>query len=461
MFHSTIPNLTATLEDNPTARDFAALLPLEGLKIENYGNNEKISYLPRKLTEEGSGPFGNERPGDLCYFAPWGNLAMFHGVTAGHRALSDWGILKEASTPSLSGESSRSASPLLPDYTQRKAITMLATILHKPGDIRCEEVADPTIQFPTDAIIKLSATCICGSDLWPYRGLQEVSGPMHMGHEYCGIVVEVGREVRTVRPGQFVVGSFCISDNTCPHCKFGFQSSCEHREFMTGAQAPYARVPLADGTLVATSEVPSPDLIPDLLATSDVLGTGWYAADAANVRPGSTVVVVGDGAVGLMAVLSAKEMGAERIIAMSRHKSRQELALAYGATDIVAERGEEGIARVKELTRGVGADSVLECVGTQESMAQAIACTRPGGSIGYVGVPHGVTFDGQQLFFSQKRMLGGPAPVRRFLPDLMDRVLSGKIKPGKVFDLQLPLQEVAEGYRAMDERRAIKVLLAV
>ena len=338
---------------------------------------------------------------------------------------------------------------------------MLATILHKPGDIRCEEVADPKIQYPTDAIIKLSATCICGSDLWPYRGLQDVSGPMHMGHEYCGIVVEVGSEVRTVRPGQFVVGSFCISDNTCPHCQFGFQSSCEHREFMTGAQAPYARVPLADGTLVATSEVPSPDLIPDLLATSDVLGTGWYAADAANVRPGSTVVVVGDGAVGLMAVLSAKEMGAERIIAMSRHKSRQDLALAYGATDIVAERGEEGIARVKELTRGVGADSVLECVGTQESMAQAIACTRPGGSIGYVGVPHGVTFDGQQLFFAQKRMLGGPAPVRRFLPDLMDRVLGGKIKPGKVFDLQLPLQEVAEGYRAMDERRAIKVLLSV
>ena len=338
---------------------------------------------------------------------------------------------------------------------------MLATILHKPGDIRCEEVADPKIQYPTDAIIKLSATCICGSDLWPYRGLQDVSGPMHMGHEYCGIIVEVGSEVRTVRPGQFVVGSFCISDNTCPHCQYGFQSSCEHREFMTGAQAPYARVPLADGTLVATSEVPSPDLIPDLLATSDVLGTGWYAADAANVRPGSTVVVVGDGAVGLMAVLSAKEMGAERIIAMSRHKSRQDLALAYGATDIVTERGEEGIARVKELTRGVGADSVLECVGTQELMAQAIACTRPGGSIGYVGVPHGVTFDGQQLFFAQKRMLGGPAPVRRFLPDLMDRVLGGKIKPGKVFDLQLPLQEVAEGYRAMDERRAIKVLLSV
>ncbi|MER9018424.1 zinc-dependent alcohol dehydrogenase family protein [Mesorhizobium sp. M0898] len=338
---------------------------------------------------------------------------------------------------------------------------MLATVLHKPGDIRCEEIADPKIMRPTDAIIKLSASCICGSDLWPYRGLQPVDGPMHMGHEYCGIVVEVGAEVRTVRPGQFVVGSFCLSDNTCPHCRFGFQSSCVQREFMSGAQAPYARVPLADGTLVATAEVPPAELIPDLLAVSDVLGTGWYAADAAEVREGSTVVVVGDGAVGLMGVLAAKEMGGERIIAMSRHASRQKLAREFGATDIVAERGEEGVARIKELTRGVGADSVLECVGTAESFDQPLACSRPGGTIGYVGVPHGVSFDGQNLFFGQKRMLGGPAPVRRFLPDLMDRVLNGRIKPGKVFDLKLPLAEVAEGYRAMDERRAIKVMLSV
>ncbi|WP_214475652.1 zinc-dependent alcohol dehydrogenase family protein [Mesorhizobium sp. dw_380] len=338
---------------------------------------------------------------------------------------------------------------------------MLATILHKPGDIRCEEVADPKIIHPTDAIIKLSASCICGSDLWPYRGLQNVDGPMHMGHEYCGIVVEVGAEVRTIRCGQFVVGSFCISDNTCPHCRFGFQSSCVQREFMSGAQAPYARVPLADGTLVATAEVPPAELVPDLLAVSDVLGTGWYAADAAEVREGSTVVVVGDGAVGLMGVLAASEMGAERIIAMSRHASRQKLARDFGATDIVPERGEEGVARIKDLTKGIGADSVLECVGTKESFDQALACSRPGGTIGYVGVPHGVSFDGQSLFFGQKRMLGGPAPVRRFLPDLMDRVLKGKIKPGKVFDLQLPLAEVAEGYRAMDERRAIKTLLRV
>src|SRR5438270_2419029 len=236
---------------------------------------------------------------------------------------------------------------------------MFATIMYGPGDVRCEQVDDPKILKPTDAIIKLSATCICGSDLWPYRGLQPTDGPAHMGHEYCGIVVEVGSDVRTVRPGQFVVGSFCLSDNTCPHCKFGFHSSCVQREFMTGAQAPYARVPLADGTLVATAEVPETDLVPHLLATSDVLGTGWYAADAANVRSGSTVAVVGDGAVGLMGVLAAKEMGAERIIAMSRHKARQELAREFGATDIVAERGGAGIERVKDLTRGVGADSVL------------------------------------------------------------------------------------------------------
>ncbi|GBR71463.1 hypothetical protein GKA01_26660 [Gluconobacter kanchanaburiensis NBRC 103587] len=228
---------------------------------------------------------------------------------------------------------------------------------------------------------------------------------------------------------------------------------------MTGAQASIARVPLADGTLVATPELPPEDLIPSLLAVSDVLGTGWYAADAARVQPGSTVAVVGDGAVGLMGVLAAKQMGATRIIAMSRHRSRQELAEEYGATDIVAERGAEGIKRIKELTKNIGADAVLECVGTNESMQQAINCTRPGGMIGYVGVPHGVTFDGQSLFFSQTGMLGGPAPVRRFLPHLMDLVLQRKINPGKVFDLEVPLKDVAEGYKAMDERRAIKALL--
>lgn len=338
---------------------------------------------------------------------------------------------------------------------------MLATVLHGPGDVRYEDVAEPTILHPTDAIIKLSATCICGSDLWPYRGASPVTAPQHMGHEYCGVVVEVGSNVKTVKPGQFVVGSFATSDNTCPHCQHGFHSSCEQREFMSGAQATYARVPLADGTLVATAEMPADDLIPSLLAVSDVLGTGWYAADAARVQKGMTVAVVGDGAVGLMGVLAAKQMGAERIIAMSRHKSRQELALEYGATDIVTERGDAGVAGIKALTRNIGADAVLECVGTQESMLQAIHAARPGAMIGYVGVPHGVQLDGQQLFFSQTGMMGGPAPVRRFLPHLMDLVLTRQINPGKVFDLELPIADVAEGYRAMDERRAIKTLLRV
>jgi threonine dehydrogenase-like Zn-dependent dehydrogenase len=338
---------------------------------------------------------------------------------------------------------------------------MKATMLYGPRDVRCEEIAEPKILKPKDAIIRLSATCVCGSDLWPFRGLNPVKAPMAMGHEYCGVVEEVGSAVTTVRPGQFVVGSFCISDNTCPHCRFGFQSSCEQREFMSGAQAPLARVPLADGTLVATSEMPADDLIPSFLAVSDVLGTGWYAADAARVQPGSTVVVVGDGAVGLMGVLAAKQMEAGRIIAMSRHKTRQDLALEYGATDVVSERGEAGVSRIKELTKGIGADSVLECVGTKESMMQALQCARPGAMIGCVGVPHGVELDGAQLFYSQRGLMGGPAPVRRFLPHLMDLVSERKINPGKVFDLTLPLADVAEGYRAMDERRAIKTMLRV
>ena len=338
---------------------------------------------------------------------------------------------------------------------------MFATVLHGPGDVRYEEVAEPTILRPTDAIIKLAATCICGSDLWPYRGLQKQDAPAHMGHEYCGTVVEVGSDVKHIKVGQFVVGSFATSDNTCPHCRHGFQSSCDQREFMTGAQAPLARVPLADGTLVALDGVPDDDLLPSLLAVSDVLGTGWYAADAARVQPGSTVAVVGDGAVGLMGVLSAKQMGATRIIAMSRHKARQDLALEYGATDIVTERGEDGVAQIKAMTGNVGADAVLECVGTNESMHQAINAARPGGSIGFVGVPHGVELNGEFLFFSQKNLLGGPAPVRRFMPHLIDLVMTRTINPGKVFDLTLPIEDVAEGYKAMDERRAIKTLLRV
>jgi threonine dehydrogenase-like Zn-dependent dehydrogenase len=336
---------------------------------------------------------------------------------------------------------------------------MRGTVLYGPGDIRFEDCETPKIIEPTDAVIRIAATCVCGSDLWSYRGLQLINGPTPMGHEYCGFVEEVGSAVKSVKPGQFVVGSFATSDNTCAHCQYGYQSSCMRREWMTRAQAPLLRVPLADGTLVATPGVPSDDLVPSLLTASDVLGTGWFAADAANVKPGSTVAVVGDGAVGLLGVLSAKQMGAKRIIAMSRHPSRQKLAREFGATDIVTERGDEGVARLKEVTSGIGADSVLECVGTQESMMQAIKSTRPGGYVGYVGVPHGVELNGEHLFFSHVHLHGGPAPVRRFLPELIDLVWKRTINPGKVFDLILPLDQVAEGYRAMDERSAIKALL--
>ena len=336
---------------------------------------------------------------------------------------------------------------------------MRGAVLYGPGDVRFEDRAEPTILAPTDAIVRIAATCVCGSDLWPYRGLQAYAGPTPMGHEYCGLVEEVGGAVKSVRPGQFVIGSFFASDNTCPHCRAGYQTSCQQKEFVGGAQAPLLRVPLADGTLVATPEVPSDDLIPSILALSDVMGTGWFAAEAANVRPGGTVVVVGDGAVGLLGVLSAKLMGAERIIAMSRHETRQELARAFGATDIVTERGDEGAARIRDMTNGIGADSVLECVGTQQSMMQAIRSIRPGGSVGYVGVPHGVELKGEELFFAHVHLHGGPAPVRRYLPELIRQVWDRKIEPGKVFDLTLPLDQVAAAYQAMDERRAIKTLL--
>ena len=336
---------------------------------------------------------------------------------------------------------------------------MQGAILYGPRDVRFEERETPKIMKPTDAIIRISATCVCGSDLWPYRGIQPITQPTTMGHEYCGIVEEVGSEVTSIKPGQFVIGSFFASDNICPNCQIGYQSSCQRAEFVGTAQAPLLRVPLADGTLVATPGVPSKDMIPSLLSTSDVFGTGWFAAEAANVKPGMTVAVVGDGAVGLLGVLSAKQMGAERIIAMSRHEARQKLAREFGATDIVTERGDEGVARIKDLTNGIGADAVLECVGTQESMKQAIGSTRKGGYVSYVGVPHGVQLEGQELFFAHVHLHGGPAPVRRFLPKLIDLVLNGKVNPGKVFDLTLPLEQVAEGYRAMDERRAIKTLL--
>jgi threonine dehydrogenase-like Zn-dependent dehydrogenase len=304
---------------------------------------------------------------------------------------------------------------------------------------------------------------VCGSDLWPYRGIEDVSGPAPMGHEYVGIVEEVGSDVRNVKPGQFVVGSFFASDNTCEICRAGYQSRCVHAELVgaIGTQAEYARIPLADGTLVATPELPGDDLVPSLLAASDVLGTGWFGAVAAEVGPGKTVAVVGDGAVGLLGVLAAKQLGAERIVVFSRHEPRQRLAREFGATDVVTTRGDEGVAEIKELTNGLGAHSVIEAVGTQESMLQAIRATRPGGHVGYVGVSHDVSLPGDELFFSEVHLHGGPAPVRRFLPDLIELICNRTIDPGRVFDLTLPLDQAAEGYRAMDERRAIKTLLTV
>jgi threonine dehydrogenase-like Zn-dependent dehydrogenase len=338
---------------------------------------------------------------------------------------------------------------------------MRGAVMYAPGDVRVEERPEPRIVTATDAIIRLSATCICGSDLWPYRGADPINEPSPMGHEYAGIVEEVGAEVTTIRPGQFVIGSFFASDNTCEICRAGYQSSCIHRVGIgaEGAQAERMRVPLADGTLVATPDVPADDLIPSLLAASDVLGTGWFGAVAAEARPGKTVAVVGDGAVGLLAVLAAQRLGADRIIAMSRQETRQKLAMEYGATEIVTERGDDGVAKIKDLTDGLGAHSVVEAVGTQESMMQAIRSTRPGGHVGYVGVAHDVQLPGEEMFFSHVHLHGGPAPVRRFLPELIDLIWNRRIDPGKVFDLELPLDQAADGYRAMDTRQAIKVLL--
>ncbi|MEU1106013.1 zinc-dependent alcohol dehydrogenase family protein [Streptomyces tibetensis] len=340
---------------------------------------------------------------------------------------------------------------------------MRAAVLHAPGDIRVEEIADPRITAPTDAVIRLTATCVCGSDLWPYRGVESLDGPIPMGHEYVGVVEEVGSDVTNVEPGQFVVGSFVASCGTCAICRSGYPSSCVHRVFMAqvGTQSERALIPHADGTLVPLPGTPDADLIPDLLAASDVLGTGWFGAVAAEAGPGRTVAVVGDGAVGLLAVLAARQLGAERVIAMSRHEPRRRLAAEFGATDIVTERGDEGVARLKELTGGLGAHSVVEAVGTQESMQQAIRSARPGGHVGFVGVNHDVALSGEELFFSQVHLHGGPAPVRRYLPDLIDQIWQRKINPGKVFDLVVPLDEAAEAYRAMDERRAVKAMLTL
>ncbi|WP_426310098.1 zinc-binding dehydrogenase [Cellulosimicrobium sp. E-16] len=336
---------------------------------------------------------------------------------------------------------------------------MRATVIHAPYDVRVEQRDDPRLLAPTDAIVRVEAACVCGSDLWTYRGVNRIEHPVAMGHEYVGTVEEVGDDVRAVRPGQLVVGSFFASDNTCPICRAGYQTSCVHREPVRGAQAELLRVPLADGTLVATPERPDDDLLPGLLTASDVLGTGWFGAREAQAGPGRTIVVVGDGAVGLLAVLAAAQLGAEQVIAMSRHAARQELARAFGATEVVAERGDEGVARVLDLTDGLGAHGVVEAVGTPESVAQALGSVRPGGHVGVVGLPHGVELPVVDMFYRHVHWSGGPAPVRQYLPELMDLVLDRRIDPARVFDLELSLDDAAEGYAAMDERRAIKALL--
>lgn len=335
---------------------------------------------------------------------------------------------------------------------------MRGAVIHGTKDVRFEERADPVLVEASDAVIRTVAACVCGSDLWRYRGISEVTAATPIGHEYVGIVEQVGDAVTTVKPGDFVVGGFLHSDNTCAVCATGMQANCQHGGGFDGCQAEKIRIPNADGTLLATPGRPDADLIPSLLALSDVMCTGWHAAVSAGVQPGMSVVVVGDGAVGLSGILAAAQLGATTIIAMSRHADRQAVAAQFGATHIIAERGEEGLAQVQALTGGIGADAVLECVGTEEARGQAVAYARPGGMIGLVGVPHG-DLPTDQLFWTNKGVRGGPAPVRAYLPHLLDLVLSRQIDPGKVFDLTLPLSEVAEAYRAMDERRAIKVLL--
>ena len=336
---------------------------------------------------------------------------------------------------------------------------MRVTTIHAPGDVRLEERPDPSIEAPTEAIVRVTASCICGSDLWSYRGENEVVPGTPIGHEIVGVVEAVGADVRQFHVGDHVVVPFCHCDNSCAVCVKGMQAVCQNLGFTVGGQGELVTVHQADGSLVRLPDAPDAAQLPALLTLADVMATGWHAAVAARVEPGSSVVVVGDGAVGLCGVLAAREMGADRIIAMSRHEPRQAVARTFGATDVVAERGTEGVEAVQALTDGIGADAVLECVGTNDAMRTALKSARPGAMVGYVGVPHGIELPVRAMFGRNVGVAGGMAPVRKYLPDLLERTLSGRIDAGPVFDLTLPLEEVAEGYRAMDERRAIKVLL--
>ena len=336
---------------------------------------------------------------------------------------------------------------------------MRATTIHAPGDIRVSDVPDPRITAPTDAVIKVTAGCICGSDLWPYRGENDIDAGSTIGHECVGVVEEVGAEVTSFKPGDFVIVPFCHSDNTCAHCRAGVQSACTNQGWTVSGQAEYALVTQAEGSLVKTDGMPDASLVPSLLTLSDVMATGWHAAITSGVREGGTAVVVGDGAVGLCGVLAAAQMGAEKVIAMSRHEPRQEIARRFGATHVIAERDQAGIEAVMEITGGVGADAVLECVGTDQAIQTAFGIARPGSTVGFVGVPHGVELPVRRMFQKNVGLAGGIAPVRAYLPELLKLVQDGTINPGLVFDRTLPLAEVAEGYRAMDQRESIKVLI--
>ncbi len=343
---------------------------------------------------------------------------------------------------------------------------MRAAIFHEPYSVSVGERPDPAIVEPSDAVVRVVLACVCGSDLWYYRGDTPFE-PGPIGHEFIGVVDAVGAKVRQVTAGDLVIAPFAFSDGTCAHCRHGITTACAHGGFFPagngdGGQGEAVRVPLADGTLVRVPGSGHSDaLMASLLALSDVMGTGHHAAVCARVKSGDTVAVVGDGAVGLCGVLAARRLGAGRIIALSRNPTRQELARRFGATDIVSGRGEEATADVLDLTGGVGVDPTLECVGTGQAMATALSIARPGSMVGYVGVPHGVELPVNEMFYRNRGVLGGPAPVRAYLPELLDDVLEGRLEPGRVFDFTTELDGVADAYAAMDERRAIKSLLRV
>src|SRR5881296_131036 len=342
---------------------------------------------------------------------------------------------------------------------------MRATIMYRAGDVRLENVPDATVVNPTDALVRITRACICGSDLWPYKELEPTEAGRLMGHEAIGVVEAVGAEVRTVKKGDFVVMPFAYSDGTCAFCHEGLQTSCVHGGFfgtveLPGAQAEALRIPLADGTLLVLPVGADEALMASLLTLSDVMGTGHHAARAAKVGRGRTAAVIGDGAVGLCAVIAARRLGAEQIIMMGHHPDRIALAKEFGATDVVKERGEEAVARVRELTGGFGVHSVLECVGTDEAMRAAIGIARPGGAVGRVGVPHYETIPASEtLFYNNVTVSGGPAPVRAYIGELLPDVLKGRIEPGRVFDRVISLDQVPDGYRAMNAREAIKVMV--